>query len=157
MQDLKDSTLQQEFYVRARMHVYKREEAGDPLKLSAWGFVMIDGPVCPEIIFVQLVRKQPWRPCRVPITTACVNSVKHRSVNDDDDDDDDAKKGQRSSSQIESLSETTTTSKSAESFDSLTATEISSCRDLRYPLFSSLRDSGHVAWINRERRSGVPR
>ncbi|KYN03148.1 hypothetical protein ALC62_06015 [Cyphomyrmex costatus] len=41
---------------------------------------MIDGPVCPEIIFVQLVRKQPWRPCRVPITTACVNSVKHRSI-----------------------------------------------------------------------------
>jgi len=51
-----------------------------PLKLSVWGFVMIDGPVCPEIIFVQLVRKQPWRPCRVPITTACVNSVKHRSI-----------------------------------------------------------------------------
>ncbi|KYM92321.1 hypothetical protein ALC53_00776 [Atta colombica] len=51
-----------------------------PLKLSVWGFVMIDGPVCPEIIFVQLVRKQPWRPCRVPITTACVNSVKHQSI-----------------------------------------------------------------------------
>ncbi|CAL1678023.1 unnamed protein product [Lasius platythorax] len=90
---------------------------------------MIDGPVCPEIIFVQLVRKQPWRPCRVPITTACVNSVKHRNVNDDDDDDDDdkdgdAKKGQQSSPQIESVGETTTTSKSAESFDSLTAREI---------------------------------
>lgn len=53
------------------------------MKLSAWGFVMIDGPVCPEIIFVQLVRQQPWRPCRVPITTACVNSVKHRSDVDD--------------------------------------------------------------------------
>lgn len=60
------------------------------MKLSAWGFVMIDGPVCPEIIFVQLVRQQPWRPCRVPITTACVNSVKHRSVDvvDDVGDDD---------------------------------------------------------------------
>lgn len=91
------------------MYVYKRERArerdeGYPLKLSAWGFVMIDGLVCPEIIFVQLVRKQPWRPCRVPITTACVNSVKHRSVNDDDDDDD-AKKGQQSSPQIESVGE----------------------------------------------------
>jgi len=30
---------------------------------------MIDGPVCPEIIFVQLVCKQSWPPCRVPITT----------------------------------------------------------------------------------------
>lgn len=29
---------------------------------------MIGEPVCPEIIFVQLVRKQPWRPSRVPIT-----------------------------------------------------------------------------------------
>ena len=38
------------------------------LKLSAWSFVMIGEPVCPEIIFVQLVRKQPWRPSRVPIT-----------------------------------------------------------------------------------------
>lgn len=42
--------------------------AGSPLKLSAWSFVMIGEPVCPEIIFVQLVRKQPWRPSRVPIT-----------------------------------------------------------------------------------------
>lgn len=71
--------------------VYKRKvgerDKEYPLKLSAWGFVMIDGPVCPEIIFVQLVRKQPWRPCRVPITTACVNSVKHRSVTDEDGDD----------------------------------------------------------------------
>lgn len=61
-----------------------------PLKLSAWGFVMIDGPVCPEIIFVQLVRQQAWRPCRVPITTACVNSVKHRSADDGNGDGDDS-------------------------------------------------------------------
>lgn len=79
-----------------------------PLKLSAQGFAVIDGLVCPEIIFVQLVRKQFWPPCRVPITTACVNSVKHRSVNDDDededeDDDDDESRCQGRSAIVENV------------------------------------------------------
>lgn len=96
-----------------------------------WGFVMIDGPVCPEIIFVQLVRKQPWRPCRVPITTACVNSVKHQSVNDDE------WRGWRRRRRR----------RIARSLIWLRRMN-GSTYVIRYPLFPSLLNSRHVARIN---------